>query len=312
VTSIKISIIIVSYNTLGFLKRCIETLEKCHFAFNWEAIIVDNASTDGSTEWLQTTQFGQNYKIVLANQNLGFAKGNNVGISQATGDFVLLLNTDAFPKPGAIENLLSFLLTNSQVAIAGPQLVNEDGSWQRCSGWIISTRTAILHALGVSAVLHTLESLMWFLARGAQPARSVEYVDGASMLIRRKALDAIGPLDESFFFYIEDMELCYRARKQGWQVCLVPQSTVTHLRGGSSSSKNFERALRMRIDSERRFMLRYYTAKDWQRYCRWMAFNSRWRQLLYRLDPKHRDISPMKQQIIYTAYRSASHESGDA
>ncbi len=311
-SSIKVSIIIISYNTLGFLKRCIETLEKCHFAFNWETIVVDNASTDGSAEWLRSAELGQNHRVVLADQNLGFAKANNVGISQATGDFVLLLNTDAFPKPGAIENLLTFLLTNSQVAIAGPQLVYEDGRWQRCSGWIISTRTAILHALGVSALLHTLESLMWLLARGAQPARPVEYIDGASMLIRRKALDEIGPLDETFFFFVEDMELCHRARKQGWQVYLVPQSVVIHLRGGSSSSKNFERTLQMRIDAERRFMLRYYRAKEWERYCRWMAFNSRWRQWLYRIVRRHRGSnSLMKHRIICTAYRSAGHESSD-
>ena len=135
----RLSIIIVNFNTLSYLKECLSNVHNLALPFNYETIVVDNGSRDGSQEWLKTQS---QCKYILSPENLGFAKGNNLAIKEAKGEYILLLNTDAFPQRGSIERLINFLETHDRAGIAGPQLSFPSGRWQRGYNIIPSVKKA--------------------------------------------------------------------------------------------------------------------------------------------------------------------------
>ena len=135
----RLSIIIVNFNSLSYLKDCLLNLHNVNIPFDFEIIVVDNGSRDGSQEWLKTQS---QCKYILSSENHGFAKGNNLAIKEAEGEYILLLNTDAFPQRGSIERLINFLETHKQAGIAGPQLNFPDGRWQRGYNIIPSVKKA--------------------------------------------------------------------------------------------------------------------------------------------------------------------------
>ena len=282
----ELSIILVNYNSLDLLRQCLSCLAMTISRALVEIIIVDNASTDGSREWLESLAEEQ-YRVILSEQNLGFAGGCNLGIRQATGDYILLLNTDAFPQPGALEELVAYLEQHPDVGIVGPQLLYPDGRWQRSTGLIPSPKPAMLDALGITSARHVIAGFLWRWTNHWWRPRPVEYLDGACMLIRRQVIDQIGGFDDRLFFFVEDAEFCHRARRQGWNVVHVPQSRVVHLRGGSSSLKNYEQSVKLRVQSERIFVLRTYGQEAWRRFLFWRRWNYRGRMCLAALLGRH-------------------------
>ena len=260
---VKASIVLVNFNTLALLKQCLAHLASLAHSFAVEIIVVDNGSTDGSRAWLATAA-GPRLHSVFSPENRGFAFACNLGIAQAEGDSILLLNTDAFPQPGALDRLQEYLDKHSQAGIVGPQLLYPDGRWQRSGGRVLSPRSALLQALGITSVGHLVSAISWkLLGRHGRP-RPVQYVDGACMLIRRRVIDQIGALDASFFLFVEDVEFCFRARQAGWQVVRVPQSRAIHLRGASSAQIKLEEIVRRRVDSERTFIGRTWGSRAWR------------------------------------------------
>lgn len=290
-----LSVVIVNFNTLDLLQRCLEQLKEVLTAFPAEIVLADNASTDGSREWIQALA-SQQIHCVLSPENLGFAGGCNLGIQQATGEYILLLNTDAFPESGALETLVEYLEQHPDVGIVGPQLVYPGGRWQRSTGRIPSPCSAFLDALGITSFEHTLATIMWPLIGHRWRSRAVEYVDGACMLIRRAVVDQIGDLDERFFFFVEDAEYCARARRHGWKVKYVPQSHVVHLRGGSSSQKDYARTVKLRARSEEILVCAMRGENAWQRVAFWRRVNFWWRMQLAGI---------LRQRQRYARYRAA-------
>lgn len=292
----ELSVVVVNYNTFHLLKCCLINLQEICIPAK-EILVVDNASTDGSREWLQTLR-DERIRCILSSKNLGFARGCNLGIRQATGEFILLLNTDAFPRPGAIETLVAYLEQHSDVGIVGPQLLYPNGRWQRSSGRIPSPCSAFLDALGVTSLEHIIAAALWPLTGRWWRPYEVEYVDGACMLIRRIVIEQIGGLDERFFLFVEDAEYCARARAHGWKVVYLPQSHVVHLRGGSSAQKNYEHAIRMRVYSEKRFVVETQGENAWRCMARWRQLGFAWRMWLARFT---------RQKVRYEHYRAAYH-----
>lgn len=277
---IELSIVIANYNTLDLLRRCLDNIFGLELDLRFEIIIVDNASRDGSQDWLKGMK-DQRVTSVFSTENRGFAGGCNSGIRQSNGEHILLLNTDAFPQPGAIEALVDYLDAHAQVGIVGPQLLYPNGQWQRSSGRIPSPRTAILGTLGIVSVEHIFRSILWRVAERWCRPRPVEYVDGACMLIRRKVFDEVGLLNEDFFFFVEDAEFCLRARKKGWSIFQIPNSRVVHLRGGGMSSlEDMSRRAGLKRQSLQRFITEHYGEKGWKRYARWAYCKFRVRYLL--------------------------------
>jgi hypothetical protein len=270
VQSTKLSIIIVNFNTLSYLKDCLSNLQSLALPFNFETIVVDNGSSDGSREWLKTQSYG---KYILSPENLGFARGNNLAIKEARGEYILLLNTDAFPQKGSIERLINFLETHDQAGIAGPQLSFPSGCWQRGYNYTPSVKKALM--LLFTDMQDFFYAWFWPVIDklGLARPKKVDAVYGCCMMIKSEVLHNIGLLDEAFFFLAEDSEFCYRARQKGYGVYYVPQAKTIHVRGGSSVQKNMEKTLRFRYESEKLFISRAFGMNAWKRYSRIMYIN---------------------------------------
>lgn len=298
------SIVIVNYNTRDLVETCLMALKALPDLADapYEIIVIDNGSSDGSRDFLSSYE-DEVCTVTLSTENRGFAAGCNLGIAQASGRYILLLNTDAFPQAGAIKLLISSLENQADSGIAGPQLLFPDGRWQRSIGMTLSPRTAWYEAMGLTSLRHVLAMGLWRLTGQWWHSRSVQYVDGACMLIRQEVVQAIGGLDERYFFFVEDAEFCARARAKGWQIRYVPQSHVIHLRGGSSSRKDHVRTVQARIRSEKIFVLNTQGEDAWRHFVFWRRVNFWWRMQLALL-AGHRER--------YTLYNAAYKSYGEA
>lgn len=232
----KLSIIIVSYNTKELLVDCINSIEKSMQKPGYEIIVVDNSSTDGSVDLLKS-QFPK-VRLIENNYNAGFAKANNQGLQICKGDYILLLNSDILILGDAIGTLVEFMETHKEVAICGPRLLNSDMTLQLlCRRGFPRLINSISHFSRLSKVFpksRVLGSyLMTYMDSSAD--HEVDAVSGACMLVRRDVLDTIGGLlDEAFFMHFEDIDLCYRAKKNCYKVYYVHNAEVVHLKGQSS------------------------------------------------------------------------------
>ncbi len=217
----KLSIIIVSYNTKELLKQCLDSVSKSSFKEPYEVIVVDNASSDGS----------EDLATIKNHQNTGYPFSNNQGIKIAKGEYVLLLNSDTEVKIGAFEKLVSFMNSHPQVGIASAQLLNPDGSIQPSGGYLprLSNIAAWMLLLDDIPVLKNF-ICAYHVNRPSFYSKTHEigWVQGAAMIVRKKTLEEIGTLDENIFMYGEDVELCLRAKKKNWQVWTIAEAQVVH------------------------------------------------------------------------------------
>jgi len=251
-----ISIVIVSYNTCDLLEDCLDSITQTAGNLDLEIIVVDNASSDGSLAMLS-----QKFPCVrcLANQtNVGFARANNQGAAVSRGPYLLLLNSDTRLLPGALQSMLELMQANPQVGLVGATLRNVDGTFQ-------ASYTPFPGLLQEFLVLSTLGRRLYgpyFPSHGPEDGRCAHladynYVEGACMLIRREAYMLVGGLDEGYFMYSEDVDLCYALREKGWQVWFQPAAQVIHLGGGSSQHRRPEREADLYC-SQVRFFQKHY------------------------------------------------------
>jgi len=227
-----LSVIIVNWNTQDLLRQCLQSVEADldDSDLNAEILVVDNASTDDSVQMIKE-QFPR--VILIENQeNVGFAAANNQAIEQSSGRYALLLNSDTEVKSRALQTLCSYLDIHPEVGAAGSQLLNPDGTLQT-SCYPFPTlsgelwRLLHLDVLWPYGVYHMAN---WDL----NTPRKVDVLQGASLLLRRAALDQVGLLDDQYFMYTEEVDLCYRLRQGGWQLFWVPKSKVVHYGGQST------------------------------------------------------------------------------
>lgn len=231
----KLSIIVLSFNTKNLTTKCIKSIFSNYTGSilkkEIEVILVDNASTDGSAESLSNFKFhpangGTNFKLIKNDRNFGFAKGNNIGAKEASGEFFLFLNTDTEVKDQGFLKMVKFLQENKKVGILGGKLKNTDGSSQASAGKFYTLGNFILMLLGAERFL---------LRESPRNVKRVDWVSGACMMIRRELFEKLSGFDEHFFMYIEDMELCFRARKLGFYTYFYPDLNLTHKELGSSN-----------------------------------------------------------------------------
>ncbi len=225
-----LSVILVNWNTKDLLLPCLEALYRTVRKLEMEVYVVDNGSNDGSGA-AALEQFPG--VILIENEmNLGFARASNQALKAAQGDYLLLLNPDTEVKEGAIETLLSFLKSCPNAGVAGPQLLNSDGSKQNSVANFPSLATELLN----KSLLRRLwpEKFPGKERHYADPIR-VESVIGACMMVRRRALHEVGLLDEDYFLFLEETDWCYRMVRAGWQVYHVPQAEVYHFQGKSAA-----------------------------------------------------------------------------
>lgn len=226
----KLSIIIVSFNTKKLTLLSIKSIENGGSKIDKEIIVIDNNSKDGSLTAL--TLLAKRGKIVLIqnNKNTGFAKANNQGIVLAKGKYILLLNSDTVVKRHSLTKLVDFAKKTPNTGIVAARLLNADGSVQpSCLRLPTITNAFREFWLGKRGLFEK------YVPAGKTPSR-VESVVFACVLIPRKTIEKVGLLNEKFFFYFEDIEYCRRLKKAGLPIFYLPDSEVIHYHGASGTS----------------------------------------------------------------------------
>jgi GT2 family glycosyltransferase len=238
----KLSVVVLTYEAGELLLRCLESVFASQVPFAWEVILVDNRSTDGSVERV-VERFGDRLAEVVRNpRNGGFAYGHNAGLRLSRGEYVCLLNPDTTVRPDALAALVAFLDANPGVGFAGPRVLNPDGTDQRSAMRMIpSPADAAARALMLSRLFPKSRRLARFHAAGLDPAQPhrVEACTGCCMVARRAMLEGIGPLDERFFLYCEDVDWFLRARAAGWSVHYRPEAVIEHRNAYSRRRRRF-------------------------------------------------------------------------
>lgn len=259
--SIRLSIIIVSWNVQGDLRNCLQSLLEGNAEVAAEVIVVDNASVDGTVAMLRS-DFPTVHLVANAD-NRGFAAGNNQGLPLARGQWLLLLNPDTLVPAGGLEALLAFAAQHPEAGVIGPRLLNADGSLQHSCRrfptiWAALFRHTFLGRLFPRA--HWMQE--YLMAEWCHDTpREVDWVSGACLLISRQAYTRVGQLDEGFYWGSEDVDYCYRVHQAGYQVLYTPEPAVTHLIGRST-----DQVIVPTIIRTHRSMQRLYTkhlARNW-------------------------------------------------
>ncbi len=242
---ISLSIIVVSYDTRELLCRCLASLGPAARATPQEIIVVDNASRDGSAEMVRREFPGA---IVIANTgNVGFGRAANQGIRAGRGEFLALVNSDAEAAPGSLDGLVGFLRANPSVGAVGPRILLPDGRVSSSCFRYPSLFRPYLNFEALRRVFGERFNLSYPPASPIlQEGGEVDWLSGACLVLRRKALDEIGLLDEHFFMYFEDTDLCRRLRRGGWAVWYLPEVRVVHGVGGSSGENRARLHLELR------------------------------------------------------------------
>lgn len=231
-----VSVIVVSFNTRDLLRECLQSLAREAGGVNYETIVVDNASKDGSADMVER-EFPE-AKLIRSATNLGFAAANNRGFAVAKGRYVVLLNSDAFLQPGALPLAVERMDTDPCIGVGGARLVGRDGLWQPSARMFPSLANDFLTLSGLSAKYPRSHFFGRFDRTWADPneAAEVDWVPGAFSIIPRDVLESVGYFDESFFLYYEEVDLCRRIKAAGYSVWYWPDVVVLHLGGESSKT----------------------------------------------------------------------------
>lgn len=242
---VDISIIIVSWNTEDILHNCLKSISEETKNIDYEIIVVDNASTDGSSEMVKK-DFPK-VSLIENSNNRGFAAASNQGIAISKGRYVLLLNSDTIILSDAISKTVSFADNNPDAAVVACRVLNPDRSLQPTCFMFPSVINMVLS----SSYLYKLlpgsrffgrERMTWW---DRKYARDVDVVTGCFMLVRREAIGAVGLLDEQFFMYGEETDWCYRFKNAGWKVMFTPASEIVHL--GNQSAKSHPASMLLQL-----------------------------------------------------------------
>jgi GT2 family glycosyltransferase len=228
---IDLTIIIVNHNTRNDLDRCLRSLHDAPPSTVYEIAVVDNGSTDGSADFVRKSWPG--VRLMEAGGNLGFSRANNLAIRATSSNLILLLNSDTVVQPGALDRLVSDLKAHPEAAANGPRIV--DGNARAELSFGTSTGPlADLHQKVIRRLAANNESVAqnWIDRQSRRP-RTVAWVTGACLLVKRADAETVGLLDERYFMYCEDMDFCTALRSKGRQIRFCPEAEIVHLRGRS-------------------------------------------------------------------------------
>ena len=250
----EIAIIVPSWNTRELLAACLDSIAATAGELRVETIVVDNGSSDGS-EALVRDRF-PSVRLLANPDNVGFARACNQGAALTQAAYVVFLNSDAQLLPGALQRLLALAAAKPRAGIIGAQIRNTDGSFQASHARFPSQMQAFLVLSGLGRLVVG----PWYPSRGpadeGEPQR-VDWVSGACVFARRAALVELGAFDEDYFMYSEELDLCYRMHRAGWEVWYEPAAHVIHLGGASSKGRQAQREAELYC-SQVHFFHRHY------------------------------------------------------
>ena len=252
-----VSVVIVTHNSRSFLDSCLESLQRQSLFDRTEVILIDNASSDGSLDLVTGA-----YPWVLAaanRRNLGFAAAVNVGLRRASARYCVLLNPDTIVRPDAIARMLDVMAATPDAGIVAPKLINEDGSLQYSCRRFYTWRVLALRRTPLGRLFRDSRVVGEHLMADFdhEETRAVDWVLGACMCLRREAMDQVGLLDERFFLYFEDVDLCHRMRRHGWRVLYHPPAVVVHEHRRESARGLLNRAQREHFASMVKYVAKW-------------------------------------------------------
>ncbi len=248
-----LSVIILNFNTKDLLKACLKSVFRSQTNFKFEVLVLDNRSTDGSTEMVRA-EFPQ-VRLIENGANLGFSKGNNVAIKQAMGKYILLLNSDTEVRPDTFDLCIKRLEQDQIIGALGCKVLLPDGSLdQACRRKFPNPWNSFLRLFG-------LKRLSDYNVSGDINTESeVDAITGAFMMVRKSVIDQVGLLDEEYFMYGEDLDWCWRIKEAGFKILYYPQASITHFKYGSSQAIPFF-IIRMAHQAMKIFYRQHYAIK---------------------------------------------------
>ena len=241
-----VSIIIVNYNTKALTKQCLQSVYKKTHDIDYEIIVVDNASIDGSQEMLRS-EF-PNVKLIENTENLGFGRANNLGAKSAKGKYLFLLNSDTILLNNAVKILADFMDNHSKCGICGGNLFDVD-------------RNPTLSYRSLPSIWQELKILLNLPIEQYNKSynpKTVGYITGADLMIRYDLFNQLNGFDVDFFMYYEETELTYRTKKMGYSTYSVPQAEIIHLEGQSEKSQ--KQIFEMNCESKKLYLKKTHSA----------------------------------------------------
>ncbi len=258
---VDLTVVIVSYNVADLLRRCLTSVSRTLVAsgLDFGIVVVDNASTDGSGDVIRTGFPG--VALVQNDSNRGFASATNQGLAQGTGRYIFLLNPDTELIGDAAARLVAFMDGRPDVGMSTGQLINPDGTLQHGA---FRFPNLIMSFLDFYPINHRLTGSRLngrYRLDGNVPFE-IDHPLGASMMVRRAAMDQVGPLDEAFFMYCEEIDWCIRIWKAGWRIFCVPQARIIH--HGAQSTRQTAPAMFVELQKSRSLLFRKYYPRTFQ------------------------------------------------
>lgn len=221
---LKTSIIILTYNSQNYIEKLLQSIYEFNKTSDYEVLVVDNNSQDKTVSVAK--KFGKTVQVIETGDNLGFAKGINFGTKKAKGEFLLFINPDA-EWVGGSQDALVKCFNNPKIGIVGGRIVQADGISELSAGKFSGTFESVVTAFGLDNALGIRFS--------PSTVKQVDFVSGGFMMVRKSVFDKLDGFDENLFMYVEDMELCFRAKKTGFSTLFTPDIVIKHASHGSSS-----------------------------------------------------------------------------
>lgn len=230
-----LSVVIVNYQTFELTKNTVNSILKYSYPFEVEIFVVDNASADDSLNRLKD-YFKDSVKFIASGENNGFAAGNNQALKLVSGKYVLLLNSDTIVWENTLENIYNYMEDNSDVGACGCRVLLENGELDKaCKRSFPNVKNSFFRLFHIPT--KSKDNDYNLINLPDDEVYEIDCLTGAFMFIRKNVLDEVGFLDETFFMYGEDIDLCYRIKKAGWKIVYYGKSEITHLKGASSKKQ---------------------------------------------------------------------------
>ena len=242
-TPIELVIIIVNYNQKQLTLNCLATVFKYQPQCKHKIILIDNNSIDGSVEIIRKSY--PKLHIIENKKNLGLVKANNIGIKQSDSEFIIFLNNDTLIKPNCFDNLYNFIKSHPDAGIVGARMYYKDDTLQMSCLKFPSIKNAVYEALGLaslfpkSKIFGEFEMTWW----DHEEIKEVDWCCGAGYIVRREAYDKVGNIDETYFVYAEDLDMCFQVRKAGYKVYYLPSAELIHLSGRNVTKVNYRKIM---------------------------------------------------------------------
>lgn len=261
-----LSIVILNYRSKGLVKQCVKTIGLYAPKASYEIIVVDNDSGDGVGAMLEE-RFPE-VRFIRSPANVGYAGGNNLGVRAARGRYVVIMNPDITVRPGALDAMVAFMEANPEVGIMGPKLVHPDGSIDASCYRFPTYAIPIYRRTPLGRLASGRQAVSRYLMEDYdhRTTRDVDWLLGAVLMVRRSALDEVGPLDERYFLYFEDTDWCRRFWQAGWRVVYYTGAEMVHYHErlsaqGSWIVSPFRRSTRIHIASCIKYFRKWGTSE---------------------------------------------------